>query len=509
MAAAMVLFFPIWRDDPDYSHGWFTPALGAWLLINARRMGPIRWLEPSGSRRPMVMILLGGGLVALLLGALYAVAVGVTHALVLNFFTLALLAGWSAALVLAASSEVRLIPLNWIALTALILWGLSMPLPPGTYSRLSLGLQFALTEKVILALHWIGIPAMQSGNVIDLGRTSVGVEAACSGVRSLISCIYAGFFFSAHLIRRPAGRVLVLILAPLLAIGMNFIRSLGLTLLAYKGVDISGAWHDLTGLAILVVTAAVLLLVATRFDHAKTNEKSAAGPAVTLAVPSGKPAGRYLLLSGVGLATLIVIAFMGVTSTTRIQTTVTPDLATLLPAAEGNWRVETAQGLYRFSDVLQTEHLFQRTYLHRDDEGLKQVTIYVAYWPAGTAPVSLVASHTPDACWPGTGWATRDTESKREALRAGGVPLPPAESRVFLKDDISRHVWFWHYYGGEIVEDIDPRSPFNLIGNVLRHGVRSQGDQIFLRISSNRSWSELEDEPLLADVFQRLARLGV
>ena len=46
------------------------------------------------------------------------------------------------------------------------------------------------------------------------------------------------------------------------------------------------------------------------------------------------------------------------------------------------------------------------------------VTLYVAYWRPGQAPVSLVDAHTPDACWPGTGWEPRPLASEREALAA-------------------------------------------------------------------------------------------
>src|SRR5690606_39079118 len=135
---------------------------------------------------------------------------------------------------------------------------LTTPLPPGTYSRLTLSLQLLVSEGVLRMLHLLGIAAIRHGNIIDLAHTSVGVEEACSGIRSLISCVFAGMFFSATLVRRPWARAWILALAAPIALAMNFVRSLGLTLLAYKGVDISGAWHDLTGFAVLGVTAVML-----------------------------------------------------------------------------------------------------------------------------------------------------------------------------------------------------------------------------------------------------------
>src|SRR5690606_40034894 len=63
-----------------------------------------------------------------------------------------------------------------------------------------------------------------------------GVEEACSGIRSLLSCVYAAAFFSAALVTRALNRCVILLLAPVLAIVMNFVRSLLLTLLAHRGV---------------------------------------------------------------------------------------------------------------------------------------------------------------------------------------------------------------------------------------------------------------------------------
>src|SRR6202040_4270378 len=121
-----------------------------------------------------------------------------------------------------------------------------------------LGLQLWITRSVLATLHLFGIAAIRDGNLIELANTTVGVEEACSGVRSLISCVFGGFFFSAALVRRPWSRVLIIALAAPLALAMNFFRSLTLTLLANRGVDISHTWHDATGYAVLGVTALLL-----------------------------------------------------------------------------------------------------------------------------------------------------------------------------------------------------------------------------------------------------------
>jgi len=63
-------------------------------------------------------------------------------------------------------------------------------------------------------------------------QVSGTAPGSTSGIRSLVSCIYAGLFLSAFMLQRLWTRALLLVVAAPLAIGMNFLRSLILTLLA-------------------------------------------------------------------------------------------------------------------------------------------------------------------------------------------------------------------------------------------------------------------------------------
>lgn len=502
MAASLLLYAPAWRSDPDFSHGWFTPLLFVWLLVAARQIGPPRWLQPFAGLRALQALTLGLAVVLLAMGALYAVAIGRDHALVLNFSGTALTLTLLVALSVMAQTRVRLVPLNWPSLVGIGLWLLSMPLPPGTYSRLTVTLQLWVTERVMDSLHLLGIPAEQFGNIIHIGQVTVGVEAACSGVRSLIACVYAGFLLSALMLRSPWSRVTMVLAAPLIAIGMNAVRSLGLTLLAYRGVDIRGAWHDNTGFAILIVTTLILAGLGVLLEGERRPQLP---PDPTAPAPGARPPGGVIWLTGCAASAVIVVMLAWLTLSSPARERAIPELHALLPAELDGWNVETSRTLYRFTDILQTELLAQRSYWRIADGEVQSITIYVAYWPAGAAPVSLVASHTPDACWPGSGWVPDFTQSRREALNlADDTLLPMAEGRLFYKENRPQHVWFWHFYDGQVVGDINPRSPFSLIGSVIRHGVRSSGDQIFLRVSSNQTWPDIAGEPVLGKVFQRL-----
>lgn len=502
-----LLLWPYWRTNPDLSHGYLMPVVFLLLLHESRRGYP-RYLSNGWVARGMFAALLVVGLLALCASGLYAAALAWSHPLVAFTLTLAGVLLLGAGLFGFASDQLRLLPLNWASCSAVALWMLCAPIPPGSYTRLTLGLQLVVTENVLGALHLLGVAANRHGNIIDLATTSVGVEEACSGVRSLISCVFAGIFFSATLVRGPVRRALLVLLAAPVAIAMNFVRSLTLTLLVNSGIDISGRWHDVTGFAVLALTAAILAGVALLLGRKSATSSPLIDTPLSVRSPR-TPVAQWVLTATLFVSgTLIVFFFINTRPSPRHDAAV-PDLAAILPAEAAGWHVETSSDLFQFRATLQTDHLAQRTYLRQSDLGMEQITIYLAYWRAGQAPVSLVASHTPDACWPGSGWERAPLPTARDRLAVADRQLPDAEARKFHNGDYPQYVWFWHLYDGHPIAYRDPYSARELLKIALRYGFTHDGDQLFVRVSSNRPWSALAQEPLLAQVFSRLQPLGL
>jgi hypothetical protein len=147
--------------------------------------------------------------------------------------------------------------------------------------------------------------------------------------------------------------------------------------------------------------------------------------------------------------------------------------------------------------------------VRRGPRGNEQVTIYLAYWAQGQASVGLVGSHTPDACWPGTGWVAEWVPDPRVVLTSGGHTLPEAEHRLFADGDYPQQVWFWQLYDGHPVDVGSTRSVPALIRIALRYGFRKGGEQEFIRISSNRPWAEIAREPFVAEFLERVRPLGL
>ncbi|WP_043587340.1 exosortase/archaeosortase family protein [Geminisphaera colitermitum] len=529
MLALCLRMWPEWTHNPDLSHGLLTPVLFLILLYESRRNGPWRHHADTTGLRLLRGASLAASVMLVIIAGLYAAAVDWAHPLVSLSLSLALSALQFALLLWLSGNRVRALPLNWPALVAIALWPLCAPIPPGTYSRLTLQLQFWITDLVLASLHLLGIPADTAGNVILLAHASVGVEEACSGIRSLLSCIVAALFFSATLVRRPWARVLLIALAPPLAFGMNILRSLALTLLANSGVDINGTWHDATGFAVLGITVAAIAGIAVMLENrpastpqpamqpAKLPAKLPATPPVpSPAPPAAGPASRHPwdALAATIAVTLLVAFFVINTRSPPRNPAPPPDLAAILPShPPPGWDLVATEDLHRFSGILETQYIIQRTYVRRSPSagtpGPLQITVYLAYWPAGQAPVSRVAMHTPDACWPAGGWQMNSPEPPPAPFLVGDQSLPAPTYRSFTQTGVVQNVWYWHLHDGHALSQTDPRSALSLLKLAWRHGFRTAGDQWFVRISSNHPWSAIQHDPLLQEIFALLRPYGL
>lgn len=500
MAAVCALLWPQWLHNPDLAHGLFMPVVFPILLFEGWRTGGH---GPFGGTLA-VGILTAAGVAALGAAGLYASVLGWSHSLALFSLAASLALLLLAAFAAFSGKRGGPDPFNWPAAVAAGLWLLCAPIPSGTYARITLALQLGVSSGVLGALHLLGIAAVRHGNIIELANAMVGIEEACSGVRSLVSCVFAGLFFSATLVRRPGSRLLIVALSVPLALVMNLIRSLALTLMANDGIRIAESWHDLTGYAVLGLTGAVLGALALRIGRGDAREGSVPAEWVPAAGP------QRILALGLALGAAFGAIFLSNARALPPVARPAPDLAAILPAGAPGWRTVDNKEVAAFAGVLGTTALAQRTYLGNGRDGEVEIIAYLAYWPAGAASVSSVDLHTPDLCWPAAGWVLEPAGRSREALSVGGRALPEAEYR-FLKYGgvVPQNVWFWHLYGGRPVAYRNPYSPRELLGIALRYGFRRDGDQLFVRISSNRPWSGIEGEPLMRELFRGLAPLGL
>src|ERR1035437_3723045 len=102
-------------------------------------------------------------------------------------------------------------------------------------------------------LGWLGIPAMPHGNVIEVATGEVGIDEACSGIRSFQATLMISLFLG-ELYRLNFTRRLVLILGGFaMSFGFNLARmSVLVWVAAHHGITAIAKWHDPTGITILL-----------------------------------------------------------------------------------------------------------------------------------------------------------------------------------------------------------------------------------------------------------------
>jgi exosortase len=132
---------------------------------------------------------------------------------------------------------------------------IAVPIPGVLWSPVVFGLKGLVTFVNVELLNLLGIPALQQGSVIQLPNCRVGVDEACSGIRSLQSSLMMALFIGDQSLRQVGLRWLLVGGAVGWAVVGNIGRSLYLSLTAHRhGAEALDAVHDTAGWSVLVVT---------------------------------------------------------------------------------------------------------------------------------------------------------------------------------------------------------------------------------------------------------------
>jgi exosortase len=101
---------------------------------------------------------------------------------------------------------------------------LSIPLPELVTQAIALPLQFKASQMGAALLEMRNVPVRLTGNVIHLPGRELFITEACSGLRSLTALLSMAVLLGALVLRTPAARILLLLLAIPVAIVINGLR---------------------------------------------------------------------------------------------------------------------------------------------------------------------------------------------------------------------------------------------------------------------------------------------
>ncbi len=184
-------------------------------------------------------------------------------------------------------------PLNWIittiafTLSSLYLWAMggkrlfvlfffplllfftAIPWPSAIEIKITQSLMLHVAANAAEVLNILGIPAHAQAQIVHLTVGPVGIDEACSGIRSLQTAVMLGFVFGEFLSLAPISRIVFFILSLLVTFPINLLRTLALCLIAqFLGLDAINTWHDTVGytfLALLILSCAGIAYLTGRY----------------------------------------------------------------------------------------------------------------------------------------------------------------------------------------------------------------------------------------------------
>jgi len=256
-----------WNLNPQYHYGWVVPLLSLYLVYLRNADAPKPALPWKDSSRRAVWAM--AGLIALYLPLIvirvanpewrplgYVIAL---QAIFLTWLGIYISGGWRLAWHFAFPVGFFLVAVPW-------------PRP------VDAPLMDFLMEKnagaAIEGLLWQGIAASRKGNLVILPTGTVGVDEACSGIRSLQGTMMIALFLGEMFRLGALRRVALLGAGVLVALLTNAVRTFLLArVAATHGIGAVESWHDSAGYTILTLN--FFLLWASAFLFSKLPAKPA------------------------------------------------------------------------------------------------------------------------------------------------------------------------------------------------------------------------------------------
>jgi exosortase len=414
-----------WSINPQYGYGWAVPVLAGYIFWRRSQNAP----APSAPKASLFWVAL------IILPALLLVPVRLIQEANPDWRLLS----WALALcaVLISGAGVYLAGgATWLRhFTFPILFFLvAVPWPTSLEQLVIQGLMRIDALINVEFLTAIGIPAVQLGNVIEVGSGYVGIDEACTGIRSLqatfMVSLFLGEFYGFSLLRR----VILILAGALLAFFCNLVRTFLLVYLgAEHGFQAIKSWHDPAGYTILTICLLglwALSWILARKDHDV--------PPTVQTRPAFRIPSFVLAL----LLALTVTAEAGTQIWYRAHESRTAQLApwtVAWPTKATNWKEvqvdEASQGLLRYNeggggDWSADGHNW---------------SMYFFKWLPGRTAGLFIKNHRPDICLPASGMTQRGGVQNK-LLTVNGVPLP-IRAYVFENAGQPLHVFYCYWDG--------------------------------------------------------------
>jgi exosortase len=426
-----------WSVNEQYNFGWFVPFFALYLFW-------LRWQDRPPAEIPNLKSQIPN-----------SAAVGLAIAALLLLLPVRLFE--------IANPEWRL--LAWIhalavvTLTLLLLWSaggnawlrhfafpvafifVAVPWPTAIEVPAIQGLMRMVAHVAAETAMLLGIPAQVEGNLIRVSNGLVGVNEACSGIRSLQTSLMIGLLFG-ELKRLSVSRRFTLVAgAVAIALLANFVRAIFLvSVAATKSISEVSRWHDVAGYTIIalvfVATMGLAYLLGKSEVKSKKSEvrgqrsqsviqknrQSGSGPHSAIAASWLATALCWLLLVEIGTAAWYRAHERNLVSARRWNVH--------WPEQEPNFRRlkinEEIRAVLRFDKGEAAAWTLNSAVNSQTAHEPNTIacSLYVFQWNPGKNSALLANLHRPDVCLPASGWKQMADHEVRSYLISGSFELP-------------------------------------------------------------------------------------
>jgi exosortase len=263
-------------------------------------------------------------------------------------------------------------------------------------------------------LRWFGVAAEARGNLIALSGGTLGVDQACSGIRSLQGTLMLTLFLGEFLALKWPRRVVLLGAGFGFALLTNVVRTVALGFVAARdGLRAVDSWHDPAGYAVLAVCS--VLVAATAWLLARGRSAGAAGE---LALDFPKMAERSRRLAAPALVGLAVLAAAAVATEVWFRM---HERSAVTPLVAWRFQLPKQQPGFEESPIPTRTRADLRCdigYAGRwhDEAARRWQAFYFQWWPGKNA-VQTVAVHDPRRCLAAVGMKGGDELPRVEFAR--------------------------------------------------------------------------------------------
>jgi exosortase len=451
LAVALLLFAALWfvlcrqlsgewSVNEQYNYGWFVPFFALylfWLRWQNRPTPEIRNQKYEVRSRVVVAFISIPALFLILPVRLFEVA----------------------------TPEWR--PLSWVhagsvvTLTLLYLWRvggkpwlrhfafpvafvfIAVPWPTAVEVPIIQGLMRMVAHVAAETAMLFGTPAEVEGNLIRVSTGLVGVNEACSGIRSLQTSLMIGLLFGELERLSVSRRVALVVGAVIIAVFANFFRAVFLvTVAASKNVSEVGRWHDVAGYTII----ALVFLSTMGLAH-WLGKSEIRTPRSEITSQRSNVRGQWFVVSGPYLcAALCWLLFVeiGIAAWYRAHETnvvsaihwtvqwpehapnfrklnIDPEVRSVLRFDEGQSAAWTLNPPASSEDSVPKTFATQTSLLPRDAVACY---LYSFRWNPGRNSALLANLHRPDVCLPASGWTQVADHGVRSYPVTGAFELP-------------------------------------------------------------------------------------